>query len=78
MRCGVRVGCRRRGGSEGHRIDSGKDAYAGLLGAVLLVAADVLGRVVVGTGEVEGGIVIAVLVGPFFVLLVRRGRMVSV
>jgi iron complex transport system permease protein len=50
--------------------------YAGLLGALLLVVADIIGRVVVRPGELQVGIVMAVVGGPVFVLLVRRTRMV--
>jgi iron complex transport system permease protein len=50
--------------------------YAGLLGALLIVLTDVLGRVVVRPGELQVGIVMALVGGPVFVLLVRRSRMV--
>lgn len=49
-----------------------------LAGAVLLVAADVLGRVVARPGELQVGIVLALVGGPFFVWLVRRRKMVAV
>ena len=49
---------------------------AGLAGAVLLLAADVLGRVVVRPGELQVGIVLAFVGAPFFVVLVRRRRLV--
>lgn len=51
--------------------------YAGLLGAILLTLADVLGRVVVRPGELQVGIVMALVGGPVFVYLVRRTRMVA-
>ena len=51
--------------------------YAGLLGAVLLVAADVVGRVVVRPGELPVGLVLAFVGAPFFVALVRRRRLVG-
>lgn len=44
-------------------------------GAVLVVAADTLGRVVLPPGEVQVGIMTAVVGAPVFLLLVRRGRM---
>lgn len=44
------------------------------LGAVALLAADVMGRVVGSPGEVSVGIVTAAVGGPLFVLLVRRRR----
>ena len=49
---------------------------AGLLGAVLLLAADVLGRVLARPGELQVGIVLALLGAPAFVVLVRRRRLV--
>lgn len=51
--------------------------YAGLLGALVMVAADVVGRVVVQPAELQVGIVLAVVGGPVFVLLVRRSRLVK-
>ena len=50
---------------------------SGLAGAVLLLAADVIGRVVVRPGELQVGIVLALVGAPFFVLLVRRRRLVG-
>jgi iron complex transport system permease protein len=50
--------------------------YAALVGAVLVVAADVLGRLVVRPGELQVGIVVALVGGPAFVVLVRRLRLV--
>ncbi len=47
-------------------------AYSIVLGAILLLAADVLGRVVARPAELEVGVVTAVLGAPFFVWLVRR------
>ena len=51
--------------------------YAGLLGAVVLLLADVLGRIVARPGELQVGIVLAVLGAPFFIALVRRRRLVQ-
>src|SRR5690606_4866363 len=51
--------------------------YAALAGACLILVADVIGRVVRGSGEVEVGIVLAVLGGPFFIALIRRGRSIA-
>lgn len=45
-----------------------------VLSPMLLLAADVLGRVVARPAELQVGIVTAVLGAPFFVALVRRGR----
>ncbi len=47
-----------------------------LLGAVLLLAADVAGRVAARPGEVQVGITVALLGAPFFIALVRRRRLV--
>lgn len=49
-------------------------AYSVLLAPVLTVAADVLGRVILPTGEMQVGIVTAFLGAPVLVLLVRRER----
>ncbi|MCV2491611.1 iron ABC transporter permease [Geodermatophilus sp. YIM 151500] len=51
--------------------------YSGLLGAVLLVGADVVGRVLVRPAELPVGLVLAVVGAPFFIALVRRRRLVS-
>ena len=48
---------------------------AAVLGAVLLVASDTLGRVVLPHGELEVGIITALVGAPVFVFLVRRTRM---
>ncbi|MER5886014.1 iron chelate uptake ABC transporter family permease subunit [Streptomyces sp. NPDC001941] len=49
--------------------------YAMVLSPVLLLAADVIGRVVTRPGELQVGIVTAVIGGPVFIHLVRRKRM---
>lgn len=51
--------------------------YAGLIGAIVLTLADILGRVIAGGAEVQVGIVMALVGGPAFVLLVRRARLVQ-
>lgn len=51
--------------------------YAGLLGGVLLLLADVIGRIVVRPGELQVGIVLALIGAPFFIALVRRRKLVS-
>lgn len=48
--------------------------YAMLVSAVLMVAADILGRIVAPPGEVGVGIMVALMGGPFFVAMVRRKR----
>lgn len=51
--------------------------FAGLCGAIMLLTADVLGRVLVRPGELQIGIVLALVGGPFFIALVRRRKLVS-
>jgi iron complex transport system permease protein len=48
--------------------------YCAVLAPVLLLGADVLGRVLARPGELQVGIVTAVLGGPLFLYFVRRGR----
>ncbi|MEU4659622.1 iron chelate uptake ABC transporter family permease subunit [Streptomyces sp. NPDC023723] len=48
--------------------------YATVLSPVLLLGADVLGRIVARPAELQVGIVTAVLGGPVFIFLVRRRR----
>jgi iron complex transport system permease protein len=49
-----------------------------LAGSALILLADVIGRVVVRPGELQVGIVLALIGGPFFIWLVRRRKMVSI
>ncbi|MGP4100858.1 FecCD family ABC transporter permease [Nonomuraea sp. KM90] len=48
--------------------------YAGLLGAVVLLACDIVGRVVIRPGELQAGVVVALTGAPFFAALVWRGK----
>ncbi|MEV7195569.1 iron ABC transporter permease [Streptomyces sp. NPDC093510] len=48
--------------------------YAGLLGAVVLLVCDIVGRLVVRPAELESGVVVALLGAPFFAVLVWRGK----
>ncbi|MBT3155426.1 iron chelate uptake ABC transporter family permease subunit [Streptomyces sp. CHD11] len=48
--------------------------YAAVLSPVLLLGADVIGRVVARPAELQVGIVTAILGGPVFIFLVRRRR----
>ena len=48
--------------------------YAAILSPVLLLGADVLGRVVARPSELQVGIVTAIIGGPVFIFLVRRRR----
>ena len=50
-------------------------AYSLLLGATLLVAADVIGRLVVLPGELEAGLVVAFVGAPVMIALVRGSRL---
>ena len=51
--------------------------FSGALGGLLLLVADVVGRVVVRPGELQVGIVLALIGGPFFIALVRRRKLVA-
>ncbi len=51
--------------------------YSALIGGLLLMVADVIGRVVVRPGELQVGIVMALVGGPMFIALVRRTRLVK-
>ncbi len=44
-------------------------------GGVLLLAADVIGRVVARPGELEAGVVTAVIGAPFLAVMVKRGKL---
>ncbi|HEY9555777.1 MAG TPA: iron chelate uptake ABC transporter family permease subunit [Acidimicrobiales bacterium] len=46
-----------------------------VLGPTLLLSADVLGRIVARPGELQVGIVTALLGAPFFIMLVRRRKL---
>jgi iron complex transport system permease protein len=49
--------------------------FSALLGPVLLLGADILGRVVLPPGEIQVGVMTAVVGAPVFIWLVRRRRM---
>lgn len=51
--------------------------YSMLLAPILLLGADVLGRILASPGEVQVGIVTAFLGAPFFIALVRRRKLAS-
>lgn len=66
----------------GARYLSGPDhrwllPYAAVLGAILMLLADVTGRVVMRPGELQVGIVLALVGAPFFIALVRRKRLMA-
>lgn len=48
--------------------------YAGLLGAVVLLVCDIVGRLVVRPSELDAGVVVSLLGAPFFAVLVWRGK----
>ncbi|MGW7439354.1 FecCD family ABC transporter permease [Streptomyces sp. NPDC054849] len=50
-------------------------AYSAVLSPVLLLGADVVGRVVTRPAELQVGVVTALIGGPVFIYLVRRKRM---
>ena len=52
-------------------------AYSAVLGAALLLVADVIGRILVRPGELEAGLMLAVVGAPVFIALVRRKRIVA-
>jgi iron complex transport system permease protein len=49
--------------------------YSAVLAPILLLGADVVGRLVVRPGELQAGIVTALVGAPFFIALVRRRRL---
>lgn len=51
--------------------------YAAVAAPVLLIGCDVIGRVVARPGELQVGVVTAVVGAPLFIALVRRGKTVS-
>lgn len=51
--------------------------YSMLLAPVLLLGADVIGRIVTPPGEVQVGIVTAAIGAPFFIALVRRRKLAA-
>ncbi|MCU1642241.1 MAG: Iron(3+)-hydroxamate import system permease protein FhuB [Nocardia sp.] len=51
--------------------------YSGLLGAIVLLLADTTGRLIARPGELQAGFTLAALGAPFFILLVRRRKLVS-
>jgi iron complex transport system permease protein len=49
--------------------------YSALFAAILLLGADIIGRVIAAPSEVAAGIVSMLLGGPFFIFVVRRFRL---
>jgi iron complex transport system permease protein len=52
-------------------------AYSAVLGAALLLVADVLGRIVVRPSELQAGLMLAAVGAPLFIALVRRKRIAA-
>ena len=52
--------------------------YSALTGAVLVLVADIVGRLIARPGEVEVGIVLAFVGAPFFIYLISRNKVVEV
>jgi iron complex transport system permease protein len=52
-------------------------ALSALLGPVIVLGADVVGRLVAKPTEIEAGLMVAVIGAPVLILLVRRGKAVS-
>lgn len=50
---------------------------SGLVGAVVLLACDVVGRLIGGNAEVSVGVVLTVLGGIVFIAIVRRGKLAA-
>jgi len=46
-----------------------------IVGPIMLIACDILGRVIAPPGELEVGIVTAFVGAPFFIALVRRRKL---
>jgi iron complex transport system permease protein len=52
-------------------------AYSAVLGAALLLIADVIGRVLVRPSELEAGVMVAIIGAPVFIAIVRRKRIAA-
>ena len=52
-------------------------AYSAVLGAALLLIADVIGRVLVRPSELQAGVMVAVIGTPVFIAIVRRKRIAA-
>ncbi|HET9421286.1 MAG TPA: iron ABC transporter permease [Nocardioides sp.] len=49
--------------------------YSMVIGPILLLVCDVLGRVLAGDGELQVGVMLGIVGAPFFIALVRYGRL---
>jgi iron complex transport system permease protein len=48
--------------------------FSAVVGAALLVVADIIGRVIARPSEIEVGIITALVGAPFFIWIVRRQK----
>lgn len=51
--------------------------FSAVLGAALVLGADVVGRLIAGAGEVQAGLMTAAIGGPLFVVLARRRKLAA-
>ena len=58
-------------------LDVPEHKFSALLGATATLASDTLGRIVVYPGEVGVGAMTSIIGAPFFVWLVRRGKVLG-
>ena len=49
--------------------------YSMVIGPIVLLVCDVLGRVLAGDGELQVGVMLGIVGAPFFIGLVRYGRL---
>jgi iron complex transport system permease protein len=61
------------------RLISGSDnrkviPYAALLGAILLIASDTLGRILIQPVEIPVGVMTSIMGGPFFIFLLKKQK----
>ncbi len=51
--------------------------YSVVLGPIVLLTADIIGRVIARPSEIEAGLVVALVGAPVLIALVRRSKEVS-
>jgi iron complex transport system permease protein len=47
--------------------------FCALLGAFIMLAADTAGRLLVAPGEIPAPVLMNIAVGPFFIIMIRKG-----